>query len=408
MWCRKLRQEYRRANLDDVAMSTYLDHAATTPMSDTARIAMIDELGKLGNASSLHGSGRRARKVVEEAREAIARAIDATPGEIVLTGSGTEANNLAIKGLYWKRVLEDPANNRIISSSIEHHAVMDPIQWLVDHEGAQVTWVSVNERAQLNVDELVAEIERDPKVALVTVMFANNEVGTLQPISRIIEAAHKYGIPVHTDAVQAFGKVPLSFEDLDIDALTISGHKIGGPLGIGALIVKKDLKLTPVLHGGGQERDIRSGTLDTPAIRALGVAAQEAHDHLSERAVRMSALRADLTARVLAEVPDSRSNGDTDTLPGIAHFTFAGAEGDALLLLLDAQGIESSTGSACSAGVPRPSHVLVAMGMSEPEARASLRFSLGFNSTSADVDALVSVIGGVVERARRAGQVSKR
>ena len=285
---------------------------------------------------------------------------------------------------------------------------MDPIQWLVDHEGAQVTWVSVNERAQLNVDELVAEIERDPKVALVTVMFANNEVGTLQPITRIIEVAHKYGIPVHTDAVQAFGKVPLSFENLDIDALTISGHKIGGPLGIGALIVKKDLKLTPVLHGGGQERDIRSGTLDTPAIRALGVAAQEAHDHLSERAVRMSALRADLTARVLAEVPDSRSNGDTDTLPGIAHFTFAGAEGDALLLLLDAQGIESSTGSACSAGVPRPSHVLVAMGMSEPEARASLRFSLGYNSTSADIDALVSVIGGVVERARRAGQVSKR
>ena len=254
----------------------------------------------------------------------------------------------------------------------------------------------------------MAEIERDPKVALVTVMFANNEVGTLQPITRIIEVAHKYGIPVHTDAVQAFGKVPLSFENLDIDALTISGHKIGGPLGIGALIVKKDLKLTPVLHGGGQERDIRSGTLDTPAIRALGVAAQEAHDHLSERAVRMSTLRADLTARVLAEVPDSRSNGDTDTLPGIAHFTFAGAEGDALLLLLDAQGIESSTGSACSAGVPRPSHVLVAMGMSEPEARASLRFSLGFDSTSADVDALVSVIGGVVERARRAGQVSKR
>ena len=285
---------------------------------------------------------------------------------------------------------------------------MDPIQWLVDHEGARVTWVSVNDRAQLNVNELVDEIERDPKVALVTVMFANNEVGTLQPITRIIEVAHKYGIPVHTDAVQAFGKVPLSFEDLDIDALTISGHKIGGPLGIGALIVKKDLKLTPVLHGGGQERDIRSGTLDTPAIRALGVAAQEAHDHLSERAVRMSTLRADLTARVLAEVPDSRSNGDADTLPGIAHFTFAGAEGDALLLLLDAQGIESSTGSACSAGVPRPSHVLVAMGMSEPEARASLRFSLGFNSTSADVDALVSVIGGVVERARRAGQVSKR
>jgi len=408
MWCRKLRQESRRASLNDVAMSTYLDHAATTPMSDTARIAMIDELGKIGNASSLHGSGRRARKVVEEAREAIARSIDATPGEIVLTGSGTEANNLAVKGLYWKRVQEDPANNRIISSSIEHHAVMDPIQWLVDHEGARVTWVSVNDRARLNVDELVAEIERDPKVALVTVMFANNEVGTLQPITRIIEAAHKHGIPVHTDAVQAFGKVPLSFKDLDIDALTISGHKIGGPLGIGALIVKKNLNLTPVLHGGGQERDIRSGTLDTPAIRALGVAAQEAHDHLSERAVRMSALRADLTARVLAEVPDSRSNGDADTLPGIAHFTFTGAEGDALLLLLDAQGIESSTGSACSAGVPRPSHVLVAMGMSEPEARASLRFSLGFNSTSADIDALASVIGGVVERARRAGQVSKR
>ncbi|MSX41638.1 MAG: aminotransferase class V-fold PLP-dependent enzyme [Actinobacteria bacterium] len=389
-------------------MSTYLDHAATTPMSDAARLAMIDELGNLGNASSLHASGRRSRKVVEEAREAIASAVGATPGEIVLTGSGTEANNLAVKGLYWKRIQEDPANNRIISSSIEHHAVMDPIQWLVDHEGAEVTWISVNDRAQLNVEELVAEIERDPKVALVSIMFANNEVGTLQPLVRVIEAAHKYGIPVHTDAVQAFGKVPLSFKELDLDAMTISGHKIGGPLGIGALIVKKNLKLTPVLHGGGQERDIRSGTLDTPAIRALGVAATEAAEQLTERALRMVELRRELTARVLAEVPDARANGDELTLPGIAHFTFAGAEGDALLLLLDAQGIESSTGSACSAGVPRPSHVLLAMGMSEVDARASLRFSLGFSSTSQDVDALVSVIGGVVERARKAGQVSKR
>ena len=407
MWCRKLRQESWRANLD-VAMSTYLDHAATTPMSDAARLAMIDELGNLGNASSLHASGRRSRKVVEEAREAIASAVGATPGEIVLTGSGTEANNLAVKGLYWKRIQEDPANNRIISSSIEHHAVMDPIPWLVDHEGAEVTWISVNDRAQLNVEELVAEIERDPKVAFVSIMFANNEVGTLQPLVRVIEAAHKYGIPVHTDAVQAFGKVPLSFKELDLDAMTISGHKIGGPLGIGALIVKKNLKLTPVLHGGGQERDIRSGTLDTPAIRALGVAATEAAEQLTERALRMVELRRELTARVLAEVPDARANGDELTLPGIAHFTFAGAEGDALLLLLDAQGIESSTGSACSAGVPRPSHVLLAMGMSEVDARASLRFSLGFSSTSQDVDALVSVIGGVVERARKAGQVSKR
>lgn len=407
MWCRKLRQESWRANLD-VAMSTYLDHAATTPMSDAARRAMIDELGNLGNPSSLHASGRRSRKVVEEAREAIATAVGATPGEIVLTGSGTEANNLAIKGLYWKRIQEEPKNKRIISSSIEHHAVMDPIQWLVDHEGAEVTWISVNDRARLNVEELVAEIERDPQVALVSIMFANNEVGTLQPLDRVIEVAHKYGIPVHTDAVQAFGKVPLSFKELDVDAMTISGHKIGGPLGIGALIVKKNVNLTPVLHGGGQERDIRSGTLDTPAIRALGVAATEAAEQLSERALRMVELRRELTARVLAEVPDARANGDELALPGIAHFTFAGAEGDALLLLLDAQGIESSTGSACSAGVPRPSHVLLAMGMSEVDARASLRFSLGFSSTSQDVDALVSVIGGVVERARKAGQVSKR
>lgn len=377
-------------------------------MSDAARRAMIDELGNLGNPSSLHASGRRSRKVVEEAREAIATAVGATPGEIVLTGSGTEANNLAIKGLYWKRIQEEPKNKRIISSSIEHHAVMDPIQWLVDHEGAEVTWISVNDRARLNVEELVAEIERDPQVALVSIMFANNEVGTLQPLDRVIEVAHKYGIPVHTDAVQAFGKVPLSFKELDVDAMTISGHKIGGPLGIGALIVKKSVNLTPVLHGGGQERDIRSGTLDTPAIRALGVASTEAAEQLSERALRMVELRRELTARVLAEVPDARANGDELALPGIAHFTFAGAEGDALLLLLDAQGIESSTGSACSAGVPRPSHVLLAMGMSEVDARASLRFSLGFSSTSQDVDALVSVIGGVVERARKAGQVSKR
>jgi cysteine desulfurase len=264
----------------------------------------------------------------------------------------------------------------------------------------------------LRLDALRESIERAPDtVALVSVMWANNEVGSLQPLAEVVELAHAHDIPVHTDAVQAVGQVPVDFADSGVDALTFTAHKIGGPYGVGALVVRRELAVTPLLHGGGQERDIRSGTIDAPAIAgfaaAVEVSVKQQHDH----AVRISHLRDDLVARVQEVVPDAVLNGERTCsldrrLPGNAHLVFPGCEGDSLLMLLDARGIECSTGSACSAGVPEASHVLLAMGCSEETARSSLRFSLGHPTTPADVDALVEAIGPVVERARAAGIAS--
>jgi len=237
------------------------------------------------------------------------------------------------------------------------------------------------------------------------VMWANNEVGTLEPISDVVAIAAEHDIPVHTDAVQAVGAVPVDFAASGVDALTLTGHKVGGPYGVGALVVRRELEVTPLVHGGGQERDIRSGTIDSPAIAGLAAAVELSVKQQADHAVRVSALRDDLVARIRAAVPDVVLNGDpVDRLPGNAHLTFPGCEGDSLLMLLDARGIECSTGSACSAGVPQASHVLLAMGCSESDARGSLRFSLGHTSTDADVDAVVAAIGPVVERARNAGQ----
>jgi cysteine desulfurase len=243
------------------------------------------------------------------------------------------------------------------------------------------------------------------------VMWANNEVGTVQPIAEIVAIAHSYGIPVHSDAVQAVGQLPIDFAASGLDALTISGHKVGGPLGVGALIVARELSLTPVLHGGGQERDLRSGTLDTPAIAGFAAAVRDAVASQPARAEALVELREDLIRRVLTAVPDAVLNGDPgvgagERLPGNAHFGFPGCEGDALLMLLDARGVECSTGSACTAGVARPSHVLLAMGSDDERARGTLRFSLGHTSSEADVDALLAVLPGAVERAKRAGVVS--
>lgn len=362
--------------------------------------AMVEELSRVGNPSSLHAAGRSARKIVEEGREAIAQAIGARPSEIIFTGSGTEANNLAVKGLYWAS-----GKKRVLASSIEHHAVLDPVQWLADHEGATVEWLSVTGEGVLDLQALEASILRDPEsVALITVMTANNETGSVQPISEIVSLASRFGIPVHSDAVQAFGKIPLDFESSGLAALTVTGHKIGGPLGIGALALRRGVTPTPLLHGGGQERDVRSGTLDAPAIAGFAAAARYAVEQQENFARHYKELRTLLVDGVLSSVPDARINGSKDGVPSIAHFTFPGAEGDALLLLLDAQGVECSTGSACSAGVPGPSHVLIAMGMSDKEARASLRFSLGHTSTREDVERLLAVLPDAVARGRAAGQ----
>jgi len=375
---------------------------------ETVTEAVTAALSCAGNASSLHTAGRRARRVVEESRETLAAALGARPSEIVFCGSGTESDNLAVKGIWWARRAADPRRRRILASAVEHHAVLDAVEWLATHEGAVVDWLEVDAQGRLHPEVLQEAIERDPSdVALVTVMWANNEVGTVQPVRRLADLAHEHGIPLHSDAVQAVGQLPVDVAASGVDALTLTGHKFGGPLGVGALVLGRDVACVPLLHGGGQERDVRSGTLDTPAVAGLAVAATLAVERQPALHARLSGLRDDLVRRVCAALPDAVLNGPPvggsgrDRLPGNAHFSFPGCEGDSLLLLLDARGVEVSTGSACSSGVARPSHVLLAMGAGEDEARSSLRFSLGHTSTAADVDALLDALPGVVERARR-------
>ena len=387
-------------------MPVYLDHAATTTLAPEALAALTRELARTGNPSSLHGSGRSARRAVEDAREALASAAGAHPSEVIFTSGGTEADNLAVKGLFWARRAENPRRTRILCSAVEHHAVLDTVEWLERHEGAEVSWLPVGSDGVLDRAALEAELSRDPaSIALVTVMWANNEVGSIQPIAEVVELAHRAGVPVHSDAVQAFGSVPVDFRASGLDAMSISGHKIGGPVGVGALLLGRAVKLTPVQHGGGQERDVRSGTLDTASIAAFAAAAEAAAARLPEEAARIAGLRDRLIAGVLAEVPAAVLRGapGTGRLPGNAHFTFPGCEGDSLLFLLDLAGVESSTGSACTAGVPRPSHVLLAMGLDEDTARGAQRFSLGHASTGADVEALLAALPGAYARARQAG-----
>ncbi|MDR7082412.1 cysteine desulfurase [Arthrobacter ginsengisoli] len=387
-------------------MPVYLDHAATTTLAPEALAALTRELARTGNPSSLHGSGRSARRAVEDGREALAAAAGAHPSEVIFTSGGTEADNLAVKGLYWARRAENPARTRILCSAVEHHAVLDTVEWLERHEGAEACWLPVGADGVVDLAVLEAELARDPaSIALVTVMWANNEVGSIQPIAEVVGLAHRAGVPVHSDAVQAFGSVPVDFRASGLDAMSISGHKIGGPVGVGALLLGRAVKLTPVQHGGGQERDVRSGTLDTASIAAFAAAAEAVAAKLPEEAARIAALRDRLIDGVLAAVPDAVLRGapGSGRLPGNAHFTFPGCEGDSLLFLLDLAGVESSTGSACTAGVPRPSHVLLAMGLDEDTARGAQRFSLGHASTGADVDALLAALPGAYTRARQAG-----
>jgi cysteine desulfurase len=383
----------------------YLDHAATTPMLPEAVSAMTAALAEHGNPSSLHASGRRARRVVEEARERVAAALGARPSEVVFTAGGTESDNLAVKGMFWARRSADAGQTVVLASAIEHHAVLDAVQWLGDHEHAQVELIGVDGSGRVSAEEFGAALDAHAgRVAVATVMWANNEVGTIQPIDELAALARSAGVPFHTDAVQAIGQLHVDFAASGVSALTVAGHKLGGPFGVGALILGRDVPCTPLLHGGGQERDVRSGTLDAPSIVGFATAVEAAVKAQADRAAQLAELRDELVARVMAAVPGAVLNGDPlNRLPGNAHFSFPGCEGDALLMLLDARGIECSTGSACSAGVAQPSHVLVAMGADLERARGSLRFSLGHTSGLADVEALAEAIGPVVERARRAG-----
>ncbi|WP_154605802.1 cysteine desulfurase family protein [Arthrobacter sp. AQ5-05] len=397
-------------------MPVYLDHAATTPISAPALAALTSVITRSGNPSSLHGSGRRARATVEAARETIAAAAGAHPTEVIFTSGGTEADNLAVKGLFWSRRAADPVRNRILVSSVEHAAVADTVEWLQKHEGAEALWLPVDAAGVLDVAALDKELADGgaSSVALLSCMWANNEVGTVQPIAQIVALAAKYGIPVHSDAVQAFGSIPVNFKDSGLAAMSISGHKIGGPVGVGALLLGRAVKLTPVQHGGGQERSVRSGTLDTAGVAAFAAAAQDVTANLAAEGVRIAGLRDAIIAAVHEAVPEAVLRGADPAvdprarLPGNAHFTFPGCEGDSLLFLLDMAGVESSTGSACTAGVPRPSHVLLAMGLDEDTARGAQRFSLGHTSSQADVDAFVAALPDAHARAKQAGMAGHK
>lgn len=382
----------------------YFDNAATTPINGVALQAFIDQSRELGNPSSLHGYGRAVRKSLEEAREKIASLIGCEASEVIFTGSGTEANNLAIKGIYWQRRSEDQKRRVVIISAFEHHAVLDPASWLAQEEGAELIIVPVSKDGYINLDFLKSAIaNRSDEIALISIIHANNEVGTIQPIAEIVKLADTYKIPVHSDAVQSFGKLPFSFSELGLFAMTISAHKVGGPVGVGALILKRGVEIMPLLHGGGQERDIRSGTFNAAAIVSFATAAQAALRNIEKNSLYVSGLREALRETIKSDVPDAIFNtGSGETLPGILNVRFPNTESDSLLLLFDSEGIACSTGSACSAGVQQPSHVLLAMGLSEREARSSLRFSLGIENSRADIDYFHTCIKRVIERARAA------
>ncbi|MDV3127119.1 cysteine desulfurase [Mycobacterium sp. 21AC1] len=389
----------------------YLDHAATTPMHPAAIEAMTAALASVGNASSLHGSGRLARRRMEEARESLAQLLGARPSEVVFTAGGTESDNLAVKGIYWARRDADPKRRRIVTTAVEHHAVLDAVQWLVDHEHAEVTWLPVDADGAVAPDalrEVLAAHHELGDIALVTIMWANNEVGTIMPIADLAAVAAEFDVPMHSDAIQAVGQIPVDFTASGLAAMSVAAHKFGGPAGVGALLLRRDTACVPLLHGGGQERDVRSGTPDVAGVVAMATAARVAIEGMTVNSARVQALRDRLIDGVLAAIDDADLNGARGNarLPGNTHFTFRGCEGDSLLMLLDAKGVECSTGSACTAGVAQPSHVLIAMGADPANARGSLRLSLGHTSTGADVDRALEVLPAAVDRARQAALAS--
>ncbi len=396
----------------------YLDHAATTPVLPEVVAAMTEAMSATGNASSLHTSGRLARRRIEESRESIAAALGARPSEVIFTSGGTESDNLAVAGIFRARVARDPRRRRILAAAVEHHAVLDTVEHLAAAEGAAIGWLEVDDYGRVHADTLAAAIAENPSdVALISVMWANNEVGTVNPVRELAAVAADHEIPFHTDAVQAVGQLPVDFELSGASALTASGHKIGAPTGSGLLLLDRAAEVVPLQFGGGQERGIRSGTLDVVGSVGLATAVDEAVRSRAARSIRLAGLRDRLIAGITAQMPDVVVSGDPgqslvdgapSRLPGNAHLRFPGCEGDSLLMLLDAQGIECSTGSACTAGVPSPSHVLLGMGLSVARARGALRFSLGHTTTEADVRAVLDAIEPVVARSRAATLAGSR
>ena len=366
-------------------------------MNPAAIEAMSNALAIIGNPSSLHADGRAVRKYVEDARDLLAKNIGCAPSEIIFTGSGTEANNIAIKGIYWERNSQH-SRPIVITSAIEHQAVLEPAQWLAEHEGAQHITIPVTEDGVISLDALQLLVtEHGDSIALISVMHSNNETGVIQPIADIVEIAGD--IPVHSDAIQSWGKVDFSFKALGLFAASLSGHKVGGPIGIGILVLKRGIDIPALIHGGGQEREIRSGTVNAPSIvslsTAVGQSSYSPHD--------VAALRHSFERGIAQVIPDAVINGaETDRLPGISSVTIPGALNETLLLLLDGEAISCSTGAACTAGVHRPSHVLEAMGLDDDSVMSTLRFSFGSTSTQSDVDAVIAALPNVVTRARSA------
>ena len=370
----------------------YLDHAATTPMRDCAREAWL-EVSTLLNPGGQYATGRRARAALEQAREDIASLLDCEPIEVVFTASGTEADNIAIQGLY-----KASDSRRIVSSPIEHPAALETVRGLAAGAGAEVTWMDVTPTGTV-----VPGTTLDTPAALVSCMWANNETGAIQPIGDIVSAAAAQKIPVHIDAVQAIGHIPVSFAESGATTLAASAHKFGGPRGTGLLLAARSPAPTGVLFGGGQERGIRPGTADVAGAVATAAALKEAIHEMDTDRQRVADLRDQMRAGILSQVDDVIVHTPDEALPGHLHLSFPGAEGDSLIMLLDSLGIECSTGSACSSGVNRASEVLLAMGMSEHDARGAIRFTLGRTTTSDDVATVLGVIGDVVARARIAG-----
>lgn len=385
--------------------SVYLDHAATTALRPEARDAWVRVAGELGNASSIHGSGQAARRVLEEARERVAGVLQCDPIEVVFTSGGTEAINLAVKGLWWAR---EGGSDAVVLPGGEHHATLDAVEWLHTREGAGVRSVPLDPRGAIPPQDFAEAL---PGAAFATALVANNEVGTVNDAAALAGAAADAGVPLHLDAVAAFGHVPVTFGAWrggaagsgGLIALSVSAHKVGGPLGVGALVVSRSGRLSPLVHGGGQQRGLRAGTQDVPGAAAFAVAAELAEAEREIEARRLAALRDALVRGILSTVPEAQLLGDPAArLPGNAHVLFPGATGETLLFLLDQAGVAVSTGSACQAGIPEPSHVVQAMGRTDAEARQVLRFTLGRSTTERDIARALEVLPGAVDRARAA------
>ena len=386
-------------------MRVYLDHAATTPLRPEAKQVYLDHLELVGNPSAVHGFGQGARRLVEDAREKLAQAVGAHRSEIIFTSGGTEGDNLAIKGLYWARRDQDSARTVIISAATEHHAVIDSVEWLEKAQGAEIVWLPVDRNGVFDLNWLSDYlVENHHRVALITLMWANNESGVVNDIPAFASLAAEFEIPMHSDAVAAFGHIPIDFAPSNLSALTFTAHKVGGPVGIGALVVRRGTKITAVNHGGGHEFGYRSGTLDAVGASAFAKAAEISIATLEAKAQRLSVLRDRIVATVAQLAPEAElSRGDAPGLPDNAHFVFPGCSGDSLLFLLDRAGISVSNGSACQAGVAQGSHVLIGMGYSNIDAASAVRITLGYSTTEAEIDALLEALPAAYSGAKKAG-----